>query len=72
MNSSVTSNLLQILSPTLNYSAGPIGSVPAPTVDDQGNTSQKLESVVNHCIEIAKTDWDSQETSWDFRRSPLV
>ncbi len=72
MNSSVTSNLLQILSPTLNYSAGPIGSVPDPTVGARSVTNQSIESVVSRCIEIAKADWDSQETSWDFKRNPLV
>ena len=29
-------------------------------------------SITNHNIEISKDAWDSYETSWDFKRHPLV
>ena len=67
LNSCVSQELLSI-QPTLNNQPGTIGSIPLilspgePTVDDFVNTN----------IALSKNDWDSYETSWDFKRSPLV
>jgi hypothetical protein len=37
-----------------------------------GEKRKKIESYVKNNISISKNDWDSFETSWDFRRHPLV
>lgn len=29
-------------------------------------------ALVDECVDISKSDWDSFETSWDFKRNPLV
>ena len=69
MNSKVTMLSLQILCPTIDFHEGPVSKV--PVVFD---VSQKNEIVLmsDENIKIAKENWDSYETSWDFTRNPLV
>lgn len=37
-----------------------------------GESNDEIENLANECIKISREDWDSFETSWDFKRSPLV
>lgn len=67
INSCVSKSILSILSPTLNYNAGDMGNIPI-IFSDAVNES----GLCNKCIEISKNDWDAFETSWDFKRNPLV
>lgn len=67
MNSSVALRALELLAPTLNYSAGPVGSVPLMLDDIDG-----CPEISDKCVSISKNDWDSFETSWNFKRHPLV
>ena len=32
----------------------------------------EIETLVQELVCIAKEDWDSFETSWDFKRHPLI
>ncbi len=61
--------LLKALNPTLNFVPGNISSIPVPktTLEDKD-----LKSIVIRLISIAKSDWDSYETSWDFTSLPLL
>lgn len=67
LNSSVTQYLLDIVSPTLNYSAGPVSLIPLLLSDNKAISSFAAQNV-----ELSRFDWDSYETSWDFKRNPLV
>ena len=68
-NSCVAMKFAQMLSPTINYEVGHISCFPIEFSDDAANT---VTEVVNRCISISKDDWDADETSWDFKRNPLV
>lgn len=69
INSKVARCFLEAISPTLNYEAGHIASLPIiEKVTEQLNVGM----LVNKNIDISKDDWDSYETSWDFKKSPLV
>lgn len=68
-NSCVAMKFAQMLSPTINYEVGHISSFPIEFSDDAANT---VTEVVNRCISISKDDWDTDETSWDFKRNPLI
>ena len=48
---------------------GDIASIPVIINDKIKN---KIEKLVNENIEISKADWDSFETSWDFKNHPLI
>ena len=67
LNSNVSKNILSILSPTVNYEVGHIASIPIVIRNDD-----MLRDYVNHCINISKKDWDSFETSWDFKKHPMI
>lgn len=67
MNSSVVLKALELLAPTLNCSAGPVGSVPL-----MPDNIDRCPEISDMCVSISKGDWDSSETSWNFKRHPLV
>ena len=71
VNSSSFMRLLTILAPTLDYSQGPVGAVPVPSkeLSEQGVS---ILGFSNQCVSASKSDWDSLETSWNFKHSPLT
>ncbi len=69
LNSKVTLSILDCLSPTLNYEVGHICSI--PILDTVLNNKNSFE-MSNYNRVLSKDDWDSYETSWDFKRHPLV
>jgi len=69
LNSKIIFNLSQILNPTINFSAGVIANLPIKV--DIG-LKHRIDELVAKAIEIEKIDWDSFETSWDFRTHPLI
>ena len=71
LNSSPAMRFLSILCPTLDFHEGPVGRVPVADVLD-ASTQQDVCNIVDGCITTSKDDWDSLETSWDFKRSPLI
>lgn len=68
LNSVVALFSLNVLNPTLNFTAGNIASLPLII-----STNKKIiDSIVNENIVLSKSDWDSFETSWDFTTHPLI
>lgn len=67
-NSSVAGLFLSVLSPTLNINAGEIDRLPILLPEK----SSKWIEIVESITDTSKDDWDSQETSWDFKRSSLL
>ncbi|MDP2901504.1 MAG: BREX-1 system adenine-specific DNA-methyltransferase PglX, partial [Methylovulum sp.] len=65
LNSKVSEYLVGCLSQTLNFDQGIIAKLPIIKVNQFYNFSSQL-------IDIAKTDWDNYETSWDFTENPLI
>ena len=65
--SCVCFEILKILNPTLNYQAGNIKNLPL-LIDRK----EEVNDRVNQNVQISKQDWNSYETSWDFKRHPLV
>jgi len=67
INSSFASEALRILAPTIDFKVGDIIEIP-----DAGKGISTIAETTRHNIELAKTDWDSFETSWDYLRHPLI
>lgn len=66
LNTKIWNYIFKILNPTINYSSGIIQKAPLP---------QNNEYVIEYAkqnINISKLDWDAHETSWDFKRNPLL
>ena len=68
LNSSVSDLIHSILSPTLSFREASIGNTPASF----DNEKRRIAEIAAENVEVAKKDWDSFETSWDFERHPLV
>ena len=68
LNSAVASSILKLLNPTLNCPPGVMGQIPAIVSDNEAIVAMTAEE----SIDISRTDWNSQEISWDFKRNPLV
>lgn len=69
LNSKVALSILACLSPTLNYEVGHISSIP---IKEEVLNSNSAYEIVNQNKDISKDDWDSFETSWDFKKHPLL
>ena len=67
LNSKIMLYLVQILNPTLAIYPNNIANIPFRMA-----SKEDVDKVVDENIEISKTDWDSFETSWDFKEHPLV
>ena len=67
LNSSIAQYMLDILNPTLNKQISDMSNL--VILNDE-------EKTINSCVEqniiISQSDWDSFETSWDFKIHPLL
>jgi type II restriction/modification system DNA methylase subunit YeeA len=66
LNSSIVATLLPAINPTMNLHPGYIESLPFSMPD-----ANALSGFAQRLINISKSDWDSQETSWDFSH-PII
>lgn len=69
LNSKVSNEFFSVLAPTMNYGPDQVRNIPYKF------SSTRLPDVnefVNQNISFSKTDWDSFETSWDFKKHPLI
>lgn len=70
-NSSIALFFMSLLAPSLNFNVGDVARIPIvrPTDFNQQN------EIINYVRALrceSKNDWDSFETSWDFKRHPLA
>ncbi|MFS4411133.1 BREX-1 system adenine-specific DNA-methyltransferase PglX [Providencia sp. T47] len=64
MNSSVAEFMTKVLSQTLNFDQGVISRFPISYIENL--------DCIDRLIYLHKLDWDSFETSWDFKCMPLL
>lgn len=69
LSTNIVNQMLQIQNPTIVVQAGDVARIPVP---EKKNNKQDIENLVEDNISISKEDWDSFETSWDFKVHPLV
>lgn len=69
LNSSIASELLDAINPTLNTTVGDVLSLPMPP---SSALDTEVVDYADQSVSIADADWDSLETSWDFKRHPLL
>ncbi len=69
LNSKVSVLYAKLLCPTLHFQWGDIQKFP---IQSDCTSVNATESISISCIDIERQDWDSYETSWDFKRNPLV
>lgn len=69
LNSKVMLYIVQILNPTFAIYPNNIGNVP---IKSQILRDDIIRRLVSENVSASKEDWDSFETSWDFKRHPLL
>ena len=69
LNSSVGLMVARFLSASLDFQPGQIATYPIIQNEER---EPSVNDMVDSCCGLSKTDWDSFETSWDFKRHPLV
>lgn len=67
LNSCVAQLYLNAINSTIHYLVGNISALPVVYRDNSN-----IDDLVDTNIKQSKKDWDSYETSWDFKRNPLV
>lgn len=67
LNSKVFTILFGNISPTLNFQSGDIAKIPIIIEKDEIKKNN-INEITKQNINIAKEEWDSRETSWDFKK----
>ena len=69
MTSKVCYHFLKVINPTMNMPLGDMKKF--PVIEDKAKKTEISDFSFRN-VSLSKTDWDSYETSWDFKRNPLV
>ena len=67
--SNVTFEYLKVLNPTMSFTNGDLVRLPIRIEEPK---IAFVSELVDGNVTISKDDWNSYETSWDFKRNPLV
>lgn len=67
LGSKLSLEYLHLLNPTMNYQVGDIKKIPYVEVE-----SGEIDEITKQCVQISSEDWDSRETSWDFKQNELI
>lgn len=71
LNSNVVQIFIRFINPTLNYQPGTIASLPYLEINND-KYELKIKKKVQENINLSKDDWNSFETSWDFKSHPFL
>ncbi|WP_313470114.1 BREX-1 system adenine-specific DNA-methyltransferase PglX, partial [Carnobacterium sp.] len=69
LNTNLTNYFFKLINPTINTGSGTVKKL--PVILKQENRKNITKLVKNNIIS-SKKDWDSFETSWDFKRHPFL
>ena len=69
LNSPVCQTINKAINPTLHLQSGDVAKLPLIKDD---SIVEKVSEIVKYNVNLCKIDWDSFETSWDFKTHPLI
>ena len=69
LNTKITKFIFEFLNPTINLQIKDVKSLPVIISE---SISDKVNTLCAEEIGISKEDWDAYETSWDFKKHPLI
>ena len=67
LNTKYVNQLSKILNPTIHFTPGDYSVLPY-----YKRNNDNITNITKQNIKICKDDWDSFETSWDFKKHPLI
>ncbi|HBC96127.1 MAG TPA: BREX-1 system adenine-specific DNA-methyltransferase PglX [Clostridium sp.] len=70
-NSKIMENIFKFIAPTLNLTAGTVRQIPI-YIEEDPSIRKRIDRLCDECVRISKDDWDSFETSWNFKKHPFL
>ncbi len=70
-NTKILDRLFALISQTMHYMAGDMAKIPL-ILSDSKDKRERIDNLAKSSVSLAKADWDSYETSWDFKKHPLI
>lgn len=67
LTTKVAEYIFSLINPTINFPSGYLESLPFKV-----SHKDRVDELVKICVDISKSEWDSFENSWDFKRHPLL
>ena len=67
LNAKIGGLVMDAINPTINNTLEDMKKI--PVIFD---SEAEISTMVRECVHISEIDWNSYETSWDFKRNPLV
>ncbi|WP_019240975.1 MULTISPECIES: BREX-1 system adenine-specific DNA-methyltransferase PglX [Bacillus] len=68
LNSKITQRFLKIINPTMNYQIRDIELLPIKGIEKK----KEIGTLVSELVEIYKEEWDSYESSWNFKKHSFI
>ena len=69
LNTNLINETIKTINPTINTGCGVVAILPVKYSEDYKNY---IASIVKNNLLISKTNWDYFETSWGFKKHPLI
>lgn len=69
VNTELQTKILKLISPTMNFEVDHLKKLPIIIDESEMDSINRL---VEENVSLSEDDWNSFETSWDFRKHPLV
>lgn len=70
LNSSAAQFYLSALAPTLDFNSGSVSKI--PDCYSRLKNIPELLVIQSQLVDLSRSDWNEQETSWEFNVSPLI
>ena len=71
LNTNISEYFGAMINPTIHLKSGNVAKFPL-IIKNEGDVLKRIEMLVQNNITTSQFDWDSYETSWDFKRHPMV
>ena len=69
-NTSIVALMKKVFNSSFHFQVGDLGKIAIPKIG--ASERSFVERLSRDSVDISRADWDSSETSWDFRRHPMV
>ncbi|MEC5222610.1 BREX-1 system adenine-specific DNA-methyltransferase PglX [Bacillus atrophaeus] len=71
LNTKVINYIMDLYNPTMSYQMKDVNNLPVILTKSEDLTN-RVEELAEMNISISKMDWDSNETSWNFKKHPFL
>lgn len=69
-NSSLVALLKKVFNSSFHFQCGDLAKIIVPVLNPEAR--RKVETIAIESVDLSKSDWNAFESSWDFRRHPLL